>query len=194
MNIIENYLYDKARLITKESERLAESKNTAPCKVCGKKEFVQKFRNVVGKVEEEMHGSFSLFGGSINGYIDGETNTLPVLSCRNCGNEKKVATYNNVTAKQTFYSDMHNFYFSIDKNEPYKFTYIPKIYLENPKKTKQYLINNPNYGWMEEYEFYNEIKYWRVETWIKAGFKINKKIITRFKFLWWEIKQEVYDF
>lgn len=64
--------------------------NEAPCSVCRKKEFIVLYRDVNGKIEGRISGYFSLFGGSINGYIDGETHTDPVLSCRNCHNERKI--------------------------------------------------------------------------------------------------------
>jgi len=58
--------------------------------VCGKSEFVLKYRDVNGKIEGKVSGSFSLFGGSISGYVDGSISTAPVLSCRNCENERKI--------------------------------------------------------------------------------------------------------
>lgn len=73
----------------KEDKRVL-SINEAPCSVCGKSSFVLKYRNVVGKVKGRIDGSFSLFGGSISGYVDGSTETLPVLSCRGCENERVI--------------------------------------------------------------------------------------------------------
>jgi hypothetical protein len=194
MTTLKEYLLKESIRLNTDAKERAEKENTSPCAVCGETKFIQKFRNVVGKVEGEMHGYFSLFGGSVHGHINGKTSTLPVLSCRNCGNERKIATYNTILTKKIFYRDMYNFYFGIEHNESYRFKDIPKIYLENPKETKQYLIDNVNYDWLGEYEFYNEIKFWDPEKWIKAGFKIEKKIVTKFKFLWWEVKETVYDF
>lgn len=71
-------------------EESARERNEAPCNVCGKTEYVLKYRDVSGSIHGETHGYFSLFGGSISGYVDGETHTSPVLSCRNCGNERRV--------------------------------------------------------------------------------------------------------
>lgn len=74
----------------KEVKRV-KNKNEAPCSICGKSEFVLKYRNVTGYIKGEVSGSFCLFGGSISGYVDGETKTKPVLSCRNCENERIIA-------------------------------------------------------------------------------------------------------
>lgn len=83
----------------KEENRILRL-NEAPCSVCGKSSFVLKYRNVVGKVNGQISGSFSLFGGSIYGYVDGNTETLPILSCRNCENERiiKVIRYESYTS------------------------------------------------------------------------------------------------
>lgn len=188
--IIEIHLYERAKSLENRYKEIAERMNTACCEVCGGKDFVQKFRNVVGKIEGSMHGYFSLFGGSVSGSINGETSTLPVLSCRNCGNERKVATYNSVSLHNLFWDDITPFYWGVYHAKPEKFKDIPKIYLENAKETKQFALNHRRY----DYTFYNEITDWSAKTWIKAGFKINKKVVTRFKFLWWEFKQEIYDF
>lgn len=88
-------IQEKAKEINLESRRSCQEQNEAPCSVCKKTEYVLKYREVVGKVEGQISGYFSLFGGSISGQVNGETHTNPVLSCRNCGNEKlvKVAPY-----------------------------------------------------------------------------------------------------
>lgn len=70
----------------KYSKRINES----PCSVCNLSQFVLKYRDVNGKVEGRMFGAFSLFGGSISGYVSGETHTDPILSCRSCENERKI--------------------------------------------------------------------------------------------------------
>lgn len=97
--------FSKKESDRREKEALEE--NEAPCSVCGGVRYVLKYRDVVGSVEGEIDGSFSLFGGSISGYIDGETHTNPILSCRECGNEKKV-----IIAK--FYAD----YETLEDNMP----------------------------------------------------------------------------
>ena len=80
----------EADKINTKSEKEAKDFNEAPCTVCQKTEYIIKYREVVGTVKGRISGYFSLFGGSISGYIDGETHTNPVLSCRNCENEKLV--------------------------------------------------------------------------------------------------------
>lgn len=100
---IEEELKRVANVEQKRAEKHAEENNSAPCAVCGSKEFVQKFRNVVGEIKGSVHGYFSLFGGSIHGYIDGYTKTLPVLSCRKCENEREIVTWNYVHAKDKFW-------------------------------------------------------------------------------------------
>jgi len=85
-----NEIVAEAQKETDKNERDAKEYNEAPCSVCKKTEYVLKYRDVEGSIHGETYGYFSLFGGSISGYIDGETHTNPVLSCRNCGNEKKV--------------------------------------------------------------------------------------------------------
>ncbi len=74
----------------KKERESVQKRNESPCTVCGKSEFVMKYRDVNGKIEGKMSGSFSLFGGSISGYVDGSIQTAPVLSCRNCENERKI--------------------------------------------------------------------------------------------------------
>jgi len=83
---IEDYVAKK----NNEEEVDAKKRNEAPCSVCGKKEFVLKYRYVHGKVKGKMSGTFFLFGGTVTGRIDGETDTKPVLSCRNCENERTI--------------------------------------------------------------------------------------------------------
>jgi len=170
--------------IEKEIRRLSDSKyeedknysikeNEAPCVVCGSKEFVQKFRNVVGEISGSFYGSYSLFGGSMSGSIDGYTKTLPVLSCRNCENEREIVTYKYPSGREIFWDFMHKFYFN--KKD------IDQFFLTRPIETRNYMIDNPNYG----YSFYNELPYWDTETWAKAGFKI-PKIKKKFLFFTWE--------
>lgn len=85
----------EADRINDERRERARIMNEAPCTVCQGVVYVLKYREVSGSVKGRTTGHFSLFGGSISGYVDGETHTNPVLSCRNCGNEKllKIADY-----------------------------------------------------------------------------------------------------
>lgn len=76
--------------------------NEAPCSVCGKSQFVMKYRDVNGKIEGRTSGSFSLFGGSISGYVNGEISTAPVLSCRECENERKILVAGYVSDRDIF--------------------------------------------------------------------------------------------
>ena len=94
--INEVYLSAKKEIKNASSESYAKAKknekevNEAPCSVCKNTTFVLKYRDVNGKIEGKISGSFSLFGGSISGYIDGTISTAPVLSCRECENERKI--------------------------------------------------------------------------------------------------------
>ena len=151
--------------------------------MCGSEKFIQKFRNVVGEVEGEITGNFSLFGGSIGGYIDGYTKTLPVLSCRECENERQISTWEHTFEEDVFWNFMHKFYFKVDNGFSNDYQIDP-FFLERPLGTRAYMIKNPNW----EYKFYNSCPYWSTETWAKAGFKIPK--IKKRYFLFWE--KEVY--
>lgn len=169
-----------ARLRNAENKLESENRNSAPCSYCGGKELVQKFRNVVGKISGEMHGHFSLFGGSVSGYIDGNTETLPVLSCRNCGNERKVHTWKYTFASDVFWRYMRNFYhFGKDTSSE-----IDRFFLERPLGTRKYAQKNRNY----ENRFYNEIVDWSVATWKRAGFKIApiKEEDETYRILFWQ--------
>lgn len=73
-----------------EIEKKTQEINEAPCAVCKKSKFVMKYRDVRGEIEGRTSGSFYLFGGSISGYIDGKISTMPVLSCRECENERQI--------------------------------------------------------------------------------------------------------
>lgn len=155
------------------------NRNSRPCDICGGEKFIQLFRNVVGEVSGSMQGSFSLFGGSISGRIDGYTKTLPVLSCKSCQNEREIETWKYTTDKDWFWSQMHKFYFGIKENSPYKSKVIQKYFLERPLETRQYMLDNQNW----KYDFYNEIPKWSTEVWAKAGFNIKP---VQYKFLWWK--------
>ncbi len=113
----------------KETKERCQELNEAPCSVCGKKEFILKFRDVEGEVHGEISGSFNLFGGSIIGYVDGETHTNPILCCRNCQNERKIKI-----ADTRSIQDNWNF------QVPYMSTYY-KLRSDTPKVSK----------WLQEY-------------------------------------------
>lgn len=93
--------------------------NESPCSVCGKSDFIMKYRNVNGKIEGRISGSFSLFGGSISGYIDGETHTDPVLCCRECENERKIEIFKYKCIEDTWDEQLPymSYYFGIEKDE-----------------------------------------------------------------------------
>jgi len=167
---------------TKQSKKYADNENNKPCSVCGSKEFVQKFRNVVGEISGSMHGYFSLFGGSVSGNIDGYTKTLPVLSCRKCENERQIETWNYTHEKDVFWNFMFPFYFGINYNEEHRFKEIDKYFLERPIETRQYALENKNWN----YDWYNEITKWNPKDWARAGFEI-AKIKKSFLWLNWEI-------
>lgn len=183
MEEIEIEMNRVANIEQEEAEKYASELNDAPCAVCGSNEFVQKFRNVVGEITGSMHGSFSLFGGSVLGRIDGYTETLPVLSCRKCENEREIRTWNYVYAKDKFWSFMHQFYFKVDDNFKNENLYnIDPFFLTRPIGTREYMLANRNW----DYDFYNKIPNWSTEIWAKAGFKIDK-IKRRFLFWSWEV-------
>lgn len=182
--MIKEYLEKIADKLDDKNKQEMERENSAPCKACGSKEFIQLFRNVVGEISGRMQGFFSLFGGSISGSIDGYTKTLPVLSCKNCHNEREVATWQYTHERDLFWSEMHYFYFGVSDDRPEKFKELKSIYLENPLDTKKFMENNYNY----DFKFYNEIPNWLPETWAKAGFKINK--VKKRHFIFWT--KEVY--
>lgn len=71
-------------------ENKCKKSNESKCSVCGSKEFIVKYRDVHGEIHGSVSGYFSLFDGSISGYVDGSTETSPVLSCRECQNERKI--------------------------------------------------------------------------------------------------------
>lgn len=81
-----------------KADKQAKTFNEAPCTVCKETEYIIKYREVVGEIHGKTTGYFSLFGGSIHGYIDGETHTNPVLCCRNCENEKRIEIPSYTTA------------------------------------------------------------------------------------------------
>lgn len=174
--MIAEYLNKLSNQIEKEEEESADKENSAPCVVCGSTDYINLYRNVVGEIEGSMTGYFSLFGGSVSGYISGSTRTLPVLSCRKCNNEKEVVTWNYTHEKDLFWSDMHNFYFMF---EGYSARGIKQIYLDNPVETRNYMLENQNW----KYDFYNKMTNWSTEKWAKAGFKI-EKIKVPFMLFW----------
>ena len=169
---------------SKRSKTNSKIRNEEPCSVCGKKEFVQKYRNVVGEISGRnvvgeisgsMQGYFSLFGGSISGSIDGYTKTLPVLSCRNCGNEREIEVYKYYYGKDEFWDFMHNFYFSVEWDKIRK---IDNFFLQRPVGTYLYAKDNRNFG----YSYYNELTEWRTDVWAKVGFNIPKKQVRHWIF------------
>lgn len=181
MSVIEKYLSDRASTQFSEDVKDAERKNTAPCAVCGKDKFVQLYRNVVGKVNGSMHGSFSLFGGSVTGYINGYTTTLPVLSCQNCSNERTIATYSYMDTNEMFWSDMHNLYFAFSNGEPERlkeFQQEQAWYLDKPYELHEHL--QETYNW--KFDFYHEMKSWPVKRFVEAGFDVPKAYK---RFLFW---------
>lgn len=169
-NKIEKYLKELSNKDYVESKDWNIRRNTEPCSACGKDKFVQLFRNVVGKISGSMSGSFYLFGGSVSGRIDGYTKTLPVLSCSNCKNERKIKTFSYQTSKEIFWYDMSDFYFGVDKDDKERLDDIKEIYLANPLDTYKYAEENKYYN----YDFYNEITEWSPKIWAEAGFKIEK--------------------
>lgn len=189
MNIIDEELSKWCDQHNLESEKENDKKNSRPCEKCGGNDFIVLYRNVIGKTEGRLTGYWCLFGGGMNGYIDGYTETLPVLSCTKCHQERLVETYKNIWPKEKFWDDMFNFYnyyeySKLDKNDVfYPYRQIDSFYLEYPLETRDYMIDHPNF----EYDFYNVLPYRSVEYWIKCGFKINvEKIKNRFLFWKWE--------
>lgn len=189
MNTIKQYLKNEADKKNKASELYSQEQNDKPCVVCKNKTFVQKFRNVVGEISGYLRGSYSIFRGSFYGTIDGHTKTLPVLSCRECGNEREITTYTRVSDDKLFWDDMYYFYFGLEKNDKKILSKIPNIYLDNPKDTLDYIKENYNY----ERKWYNELKSYPAETWAEAGFKgLEKK--KEHKFLFWKWTTTFYEF
>ena len=181
--IIEKYLKKESKDEDEINEQYSDRANSAPCELCGCKHFIKLYRNVVGEVEGSMRGNFSLFGGSVSGSISGDTKILPVLSCKECHNEKIITTWKYTYATDVFWSDMHNFYFGLRENDDEKFKEIKSIYLENPLETREYMLENKNY----EYDFFDSLAYYSIGSWAKAGFKINKITIKKkFLFFKWE--------
>lgn len=111
-NLLEEVEKTKSEIKAKSSESYRKAKklekeiNEAPCSVCNKSEFVLKYRDVNGKIDGGMSGSFSLFGGSISGYIHGDISTAPVLSCRNCENERKIVIEDWQTEEKVWYRNL----------------------------------------------------------------------------------------
>lgn len=163
---VEKEMKRVATLRTQENKDYSDKRNNEPCAVCNGKKFVQKFRNVVGEISGEMHGSFSLFGGSVSGSINGSTKTLPVLSCRECGNEREIKTWVFVGEKEVFWGFMHKFYF----RDEYPGSVIDEFFLTRPLGTREYMLENKDY----DFEFYNELPDKSPESWAKAGFQIDK--------------------
>lgn len=176
MSPVENYLYSQMTAENEEQKQDSNRLNNSPCTHCGYKDFVRKFRKVVG----EMHGNMeSYFGGGlfyacqdISFSIDGSIDTLPVFSCRNCGEEREIATYEEKTMTNIFWDDMYYFYFGIDENSKSMLSQIPQIYLSNPKSTFDFMNDFSNV----EYDFYNKMILWSPEVWIMAGFNIKKEV------------------
>jgi len=187
--IIEQYLQDKANKENTDREKTARYFNEQPCSVCNKTEFVRKFRNVVGEISGSMQGYYSFFGGAFTGSIDGYTKTLPVLSCRNCENEREIKTYRRMREDDIFWDDMFYFYHGINGDDKNYIEKIPKIYLDNPKETKQYMLDNNNGSW----SFYDRLPHFSIQSWLKAGFKIKQKVVTK-KFLFFKWTKTIYDF
>lgn len=183
MEEIEKELKRIADIENSKKKKQSDEENARCCSVCGNSKFVQKFRNVVGEIDGSMQGFFSIFGGSISGHIDGYTKTLPVLSCRECGNERKIKTWKPTKPKDAFWSFMHQFYFKVDGGFSDLYQVEP-FFLQRPVETRDYMLDNPNY----RYSFYNECPKWSTEVWSKAGFRIPK--IKKRRFIFWE--KEVY--
>ena len=167
MNKIEEYLEKICDAEDKENEKSTDEYNSKPCEFCGHDKLVKKFRNVVGEIKCETTGHFSLFGGSIHGYIDGRTETLPVLACVSCGGERKIETWNYTHESEQFWSDMHYFYFDFYKEDIKP--EIEEIYLKNPVDTKRYMLDNEEYN----NTFYNVLARLSVKEWKKAGFNFD---------------------
>lgn len=158
---IKSFLEEKTNRLNEESFLCADLENKAPCKVCGTSGYVTLYRNVVGEISGKIQGCYSLFGGSISGWIDGYTKTLPVLSCRNCHNEKLVATYDYKFPYEVFIQDMKNFCFGFK---------IDQFYYDNALETYKYAKENADLlGYVKE------ILFWTPESWEAGGFKIESK-------------------
>lgn len=185
---IEQYLYNYCDKKDKQSKDYAYKQNHKPCWLCWHKDYIILYRNVVWEISGSIQWSFSLtWGWGIYGSIDWHTKTLPILSCRNCRNEKKVATYKYYYEKDKFWDDMHYLYFISDIKK------VPDIYLDKPIETREYMLRNRCY----EYDYFNKLPYYSTEHWAKAGFKIPKikKQFSRDKYLWgifrkWKEKYE----
>jgi len=178
MTVIEKYLQDVTREIDNINKLNCDSKNSAPCVKCGNNDFIVLYRNVVGEIEGDMYGSWSLLGGSMSGTINGETKTLPLLSCSNCKQERLIETWEYTFEDDQFWDDMFSFYFGVDYKEPKRFKDINDVYLANPLETRKYMLDNPNC----DDEYYDEMPEWSTSIWAESGFKIAKK---EHKVLWW---------
>jgi len=85
----------QADLEWEENYRNATEENEAPCAVCGKTKWVEKYRNVNGYVDGEISGGLFWTYGKIKG----KTQTDAVLSCRECGNEKLIVEPDYVSSR-----------------------------------------------------------------------------------------------
>lgn len=181
---IEAYLDTITMSMFEKSKSAAQLLNDRSCAVCGHSEFVRLYRNVVGKVEGHMQGYFSLFGGAVEGHISGTTSTLPVLSCRNCTNERTIETYDYILPRDLFWSSMYDFCEGIEK---YKEGDTDNYYINKFKSSvwtsysavevREYMKSNPNWA----YTFLDDISEFSPKTWSVAGFDIKP---TKKSFLW----------
>lgn len=185
MNAVELEIKRLANEADYNAEKESNRENNAPCSVCNGRKLVQKFRNVVGDVHGEMHGHFSLFGGSVHGYIDGETKTLPVLSCRECGNERLISTWQYTYEEDLFWSFMIKFYLS----ESGQKLDIDPFFLERPLETRQYMQCVEKTSWSNDKE-YREMLSWETSVWASRGFKIPS---TKKRKITWKLWKKEYE-
>lgn len=164
MSVIHSHLVERAHEVYRGRESNAEKANRAPCENCQSIEFVKLFRYVA------KH--------------DGNVETLPVLSCRNCTNERVIETPEWPDMDKLFWRDMYGFYFGIKEKSECKLNEFKNnhpFYLQHPKELHDY-INS--FSWMDT--AYSYMSDFTEKDYARAGFNIPK---VQKRFLFWKYER-----
>ena len=90
---LDKYLEDSAKEAeaTNEAEIARYEKETSKCPKCGSENVINKFKRTKGELHADasFHSNSSLFFHASSGKAkaDGELDTFPINSCKDCGNE-----------------------------------------------------------------------------------------------------------
>jgi hypothetical protein len=188
-----------------EWERHEKTRSTCPS--CQSKNVTSDFKNVNGKIDGSMSGSWGLFGGSMSGSVHGKIDTDKTFTCEKCKHTWKPYEIDYLSDSDILESELWDFYKYIDdiddkevfdKNDP------SEKYNSLEEKQKAYIARtekeyNPKEHWLREffpdtirwavknswfkYDFYKKIADWDDKKFARWGFTMPPREATK---QWWE--------